>query len=673
MNTGKTLWRYALLYKKLLITAVLLLAIAVGAELTGPFIGKKMIDDHILGIEKTWYEVSKKDKNAVEFDGTSYVREDRIQGAAAKEKEAHIYQVGMAFYFVDQAVSFDGNRTVSDGKLTITNGNESRTYPAEKLTKQEIFQFYKPEMKGMTFLIFLYAGLLVFSVFFQYGQHYLLQMSANRIIQKMRQDVFSRIQKLPIRYFDNLPAGKVVARITNDTEAIRDLYVTVLSTFVTSGIYMIGIFTALFLLDVKLAFLCLAIVPIIWLWSIIYRKYASYYNHQIRSINSDINAKMNESIQGMPIIQAFRHQKETMREFEELNESHYYYQNRMLNLNSLMSHNLVNVIRNLAFVCLIWHFGGASLNAAGIVSIGVLYAFVDYLNRLFQPITGIVNQFSKLELARVSAGRVFELLEEKETEETGEPAKERALGRVEFRDVSFAYQEGENVLKHISFTAQKGETVALVGHTGSGKSSILNILFRFYDAQKGDVLIDGRSIYSMSRQELRSHMGIVLQDPYLFSGTIGSNVSLEDEKISEEDIIEALRQVGAESLLEKLPKGISEPVIEKGSTLSSGERQLISFARALAYDPAILILDEATAHIDTETEALIQKALDVVKQGRTTFVIAHRLSTIRNADQILVLEKGEIVEKGNHEELMVLKGQYYQMYELQKGQKHSIA
>ncbi|BDG79267.1 putative multidrug resistance ABC transporter ATP-binding/permease protein YheH [Bacillus subtilis] len=673
MNTGKTLWRYALLYKKLLITAVLLLAIAVGAELTGPFIGKKMIDDHILGIEKTWYEVSKKDKNAVEFDGTSYVREDRMQGAAAKEKEAHIYQVGMAFYFIDQAVSFDGNRTVSDGKLTITNGNESRTYPAEKLTKQETFQFYKPEMKGMTFLIFLYAGLLVFSVFFQYGQHYLLQMSANRIIQKMRQDVFSRIQRLPIRYFDNLPAGKVVARITNDTEAIRDLYVTVLSTFVTSGIYMIGIFTALFLLDVKLAFLCLAIVPIIWLWSIIYRKYASYYNHQIRSINSDINAKMNESIQGMPIIQAFRHQKETMREFEELNESHYYYQNRMLNLNSLMSHNLVNVIRNLAFVCLIWHFGGASLNAAGIVSIGVLYAFVDYLNRLFQPITGIVNQFSKLELARVSAGRVFELLEEKETEETGEPAKERALGRVEFRDVSFAYQEGENVLKHISFTAQKGETVALVGHTGSGKSSILNILFRFYDAQKGDVLIDGRSIYSMSRQELRSHMGIVLQDPYLFSGTIGSNVSLEDERISEEDIIEALRQVGAESLLEKLPKGISEPVIEKGSTLSSGERQLISFARALAYDPAILILDEATAHIDTETEALIQKALDVVKQGRTTFVIAHRLSTIGNADQILVLEKGEIVEKGNHEELMALKGQYYQMYELQKGQKHSIA
>ncbi|WP_039073421.1 ABC transporter ATP-binding protein [Bacillus sp. MSP13] len=673
MKTGKTLWRYALLYRKLLIIAVVLLAVAVGAELTGPFIGKKMIDDHILGIEKTWYEAAEKDKNAVQFHGTSYVREDRMQEPVSQEKEAHIYQVGMAFYFVDQAVSFDGNRTVSDGKLTITNGDKSRTYAAEKLTKEEVFQFYQPEIKGMMFLIYLYGGLLVFSLFFQYGQHYLLQMSANRIIQRMRQDVFSHIQKMPIRYFDNLPAGKVVARITNDTEAVRDLYVTVLSTFVTSGIYMVGIFAALFLLDVKLALVCLAIVPIICLWSVIYRKYASYYNRKIRSINSDINAKMNESIQGMTIIQAFRHQKETMREFEKLNESHFYFQNRMLNLNSLMSHNLVNVIRNLAFVSLIWHFGGASLNAAGIVSVGVLYAFVDYLNRLFQPITGIVNQFSKLELARVSAGRVFELLEEKNTEEAGEPAKERALGRVEFRNVSFAYHDGEEVLKHISFTAQKGETVALVGHTGSGKSSILNLLFRFYDAQKGDVLIDGKSIYNMSRQELRSHMGIVLQDPYLFSGTIGSNVSLDDEKITDEKIKKALRQVGAENLLEKLSQGINEPVIEKGSTLSSGERQLISFARALAFDPAILILDEATAHIDTETEAVIQKALDVVKQGRTTFVIAHRLSTIRNADQILVLDKGEIVERGNHEELMAVKGQYYQMYELQKGKKDSIA
>ncbi len=281
-------------------------------------------------------------------------------------------------------------------------------------------------------------------------------MGANRIIQRMRQDVFSHIQKMPIRYFDNLPAGKVVARITNDTEAVRDLYVTVLSTFITSGVYMLGIFTALFMLDVRLAAVCLLIIPILMIWSVVYRKYASVFNQKIRSINSDINAKMNESIQGMPIIQAFRREKETMKEFEELNEAHFRYKNKMLSLNSLMSHSLVNVLRNLAFVGLIWYFGGASLSAAGIVSIGVLYAFVDYLNRLFQPVTGIVNQFSKLELARVSAARVFELLQKEETEEEGAPADRKAEGTVEFRDVSFGYRKGDEVLKQISFTAEKG-------------------------------------------------------------------------------------------------------------------------------------------------------------------------------------------------------------------------
>ncbi|MBR3207845.1 MAG: ABC transporter ATP-binding protein, partial [Bacillus sp. (in: Bacteria)] len=342
------------------------------------------------------------------------------------------------------------------------------------------------------------------------------------------------------------------------------------------------------------------------------------------------------------------------------------YQRKMLHLNSLLSHNLVNLLRNLAYVALIWYFGGASLSATGIVSIGVLYAFVDYLNRLFQPITGIVNQFSRLELARVSSERVFRLLDEPGTE-VEEPVQKKLEGHVQFKDVTFAYNEGKNVLKNITFEAKKGQTVALVGHTGSGKSSIMNLLLRFYDIQQGDILIDGESIYDQSRQTLRKQMGIVLQDPYLFSGTIASNVSLGNEDIKRETIESSLKQVGAAELLKHLPEGFDEPVVEKGSTLSSGERQLISFARALAYDPAILILDEATANIDTETEAIIQRALDVVKEGRTTFVIAHRLSTIKKADMILVLEKGEIVERGSHEQLMQQEGLYAQMYELQKG------
>ncbi|WP_366204598.1 ABC transporter ATP-binding protein [Bacillus safensis] len=666
MTTGRRLLAYALLYKKVLSVALIFLMIAVGAELTGPFIGKKMIDDHILGVEKPYVEVNEKTDKTVYYQGNNYIRSDRLNNGLDSGKQINVVQVGFGYYFVNEPIRFDGNRKISGDQLTIDNGKERETYEVQRLSKEEIFAFYQPEISGLVQLVLFYLGLLIVAIFFQYGQHYLLQRIANRIIQKMRVDVFEHIQTLPIRYFDNLPAGKVVARITNDTETIRDLYVTVLANFVTSAIYMIGIYIAMFLLNVKLALICLVAVPIIFLWSMTYRKFASVYNHRIRSIISEINAKLNEAIQGMTIIQAFRHEKATKEEFDELNNNHFRYQLKMLHLNSLLSHNLVNLLRNLAYVALIWYFGGASLSATGIVSIGVLYAFVDYLNRLFQPITGIVNQFSRLELARVSSERVFRLLDEPGTE-VEEPVQKKLEGHVQFKDVTFAYNEGKNVLKNITFEAKKGQTVALVGHTGSGKSSIMNLLLRFYDIQQGDILIDGESIYDQSRQTLRKQMGIVLQDPYLFSGTIASNVSLGNEDIKRETIESSLKQVGAAELLKHLPQGFDEPVVEKGSTLSSGERQLISFARALAYDPAILILDEATANIDTETEAIIQRALDVVKEGRTTFVIAHRLSTIKKADMILVLEKGEIVERGSHEQLMQQEGLYAQMYELQKG------
>lgn len=483
----------------------------------------------------------------------------------------------------------------------------------------------------------------------------------------MRENVFSHIQKLPIRYFDNLPAGKIVSRITNDTEVIRDLYVTVLATFFTSTIYIIGIFTALTLLERKLALICLILIPFIILWLIVYRKFASKYNLKIRSLLSELNAKINESIQGMTVIQAFGQQKRTEEEFDKLNHQHFKYQNKLLNLNSLTSHNLNGVLRNLSFIALIYYFGNQSIHL-NVISVGVLYAFVDYLTRLFQPIQGIVNQFANLEQARVAAVRVFELLDE-EVEEMGSKGLERYQGHVIFKDVSFGYKDGEHVLKNISFEARPGETIALVGHTGSGKSSIMNLLFRFYNIQKGKIFIDGIDISNATRQSIRRHMGIVLQDAFLFSGTIASNVNLNDQEITREKIQKALLDVGAKDLLNSLPSGLDEPVLEKGSTLSSGQRQLISFARALAYDPAILVLDEATANVDTETELVIQRALEVLKKGRTTFIIAHRLSTIKNADQILVLDHGQIMERGSHEELMLKKGKYFQMYQLQKGNK----
>ncbi|MEW4308679.1 ABC transporter ATP-binding protein [Rossellomorea marisflavi] len=665
MSVGKRLVQYALLYKSMIIAALLMLTVSVGAELAGPFIAKKMIDDHILGIEDRWVETGNQE-DAVAYQGKWYTREEYRSDEESGGNEVRVFQVGRSFYFIPEDVPTDGERAITDGKLSIRKNGETSLYEAEKLSGSELLAFYQPEIPRIIKLIAFYFGLLLFASFFQYGQHFYLQKAANRVIQKMRNDVFNHIQRLPIQYFDNLPAGKVVARITNDTEAIRNLYVTVLSTFFTSAIYIVGIYIALFILDPSLASVCLILMPILVLWTYLYRRYASSYNKVIRSKVSEINAVINESIQGMPIIQAFRREKKTKEEFEELNEMHYRYQNKLLNLNSLTSHNLSGVLRNIVFVAFIWHFGGGSLEVGSVISLGVLYAFVDYINRLFQPITGIVNQLSNLEQALVAGERVFKLLEEKGTDVEDEQM-ERYRGDVSFEHVSFGYKKDDYVLKDIHFSATRGETVALVGHTGSGKSSIMNLLFRFYDVDEGGITIDGKDIRELPIQAVREHMGIVLQDPYLFTGTIASNVSLGQEGISREKVEASLKAVGAEKAFAGLAKGYDEPVIEKGSTLSSGQRQLISFARALAFDPAILILDEATSSIDTETESIIQEAMEVVKKGRTTFIIAHRLSTIKNADQILVLDRGSIAEMGNHDQLMERKGKYYHMYHLQTG------
>ncbi len=577
MSTGKRLWLYALHYKKLLIMGITLLTIAVAADLAGPLIAKKIIDDHIA------------DTSAGSID-------------------------------------------------------------------------FEP----IALLLAVFFALTIVAAVFRYGEYLLLQKAANRVIQKMRNDVYQHIQTLPIRYFDNLPAGKVVARITNDTEAIRELYVTVLSQFASSAMYITGIYVALFFLDWKMATIALFVLPVLFIWMFLYRKYASKYNHIVRAKVSDMNAMINESIQGMTIIQAFRREDQMQEEFEVINREHYKYQNKLLYLDAGTSHNLVGVLRSITFVLFIWYFGGASLTATSVISVGVLYAFVDYIIRLFNPVTGVVNQLAKLEQALVAAERVFRLLD-RQGEDVSDEKIPRYQGNVRFEKVWFSYNKEEYVLKDISFEAKKGETVALVGHTGSGKSSIMNLLFRFYDVSKGAITIDGLNIQDLSRQTVRDHMGIVLQDPYLFTGTIESNVSLGDARISREKVQASLDAVGGDRVLKHLPNGIDEPVIEKGSTLSSGQRQLISFARALAFDPAILILDEATSNIDTETEEIIQHAMDVLKKGRTTFIIAHRLSTIKNADRILVLDRGEIVEQGTHDELVTQGGRYEQMYRLQSG------
>ena len=674
IKAGRRLVRYALPFKKILIFALLMLLIAVGTDIAGPLVAKRIIDEHIAGIETPWHEATVDDSFAVSREGTLYKRADRFAEGEEQGAEVRILQIGNEFYWIPRAIAFDGSRSYADGivRITAEDGTVAE-YAAEPMSISEVLPFFMTELNGVLRLSVFYFGLIIISAIFSYGQRYYLQYAANRIIRNIRTQAFAQIHRLPIRYFDNLPAGKVVSRITNDTETIRDLYVNVLANVFSGVVTMAGIFGMLFLLDVRLALISLFIIPLLGLWVYIYRKFARRYNRVIRSEVSEMNGMINESIQGMSLIQAFRKEDQVFQEFEQHNTRHFNFRNKMLNLNTLTGFNLIGVVRNLAMIAMVWYFGGVRLSGVeGVITVGVLYAFVDYLNRLFQPVVNIINQLPNLETAIVSAERVFVLMDE-EGEDVSEQQIPRYKGDVEFRDVWFAYKDNDYVLKGINFAAKQGQTVALVGHTGSGKSSIINLLFRFYDVHKGSITIDGVDTRDIPRQAMREHMGIVLQDPFLFTGTIMSNVTLGDPSITREQVEQALKEVGAERMLKRLPRGLDEPVNENGGTLSAGERQLISFARALVFNPAILILDEATSNIDTETEAIIQDALEVVKKGRTTFVIAHRLSTIKNADLILVLDRGEIVERGNHDQLMEKRGRYYQMYQLQSGELQSFS
>ncbi|MDX8045822.1 ABC transporter ATP-binding protein [Gracilibacillus sp. S3-1-1] len=674
-STEKRLFQYALTNKKYILIGLICLIIAVGLELTGPFIAKRVIDNHIVGIQTNWTEVAEKqDKDTVDLNGTLLKRSDRLTENDQIIGQHTLLQAERQYYFVhDQVPPSSTVEDVTNDLFTIRINGTTEQITGVQLSAGELYTFFQPEIHPIILLLGLYLGLIVIATVFQYLKTYLLQVSANKVIQRMRNDVFEHIEELPMNYFVKRPAGKIVARVTNDTEAIKELYVKVLETFVNGFIYMIGIFIALFLLNATLATICLVIIPILFIWMKLFKKYAGNYNRIIRSTNSEINASINESIQGMPVIQAFRRTKETQEEFEQLNTRHFIYQKKMIVLSALTSFNLVNVLRGVAFVAFIWYFGSHSLSGETIITAGVLYAFVDYLTRLFEPMTQIVNQLPQLEQARVAGARVFELLDEK-GEKVEQTENQEVNGDVQFENVSFAYENDNYILKNIHFQVKPGQTAAFVGHTGSGKSSIMNLLFRFYDPQKGKITIDGVDTSTLTRQQIRQPIGIVLQDPFIFTGTVISNITLNDPAISREKAIAALKAVGANQFIEKLPNQYDEPVGENGNEFSTGQRQLLSFARALAFDPAILILDEATANIDTETEGMIQEAMKVLAKGRTMLIIAHRLSTIQHADQIIVLQRGEIIEQGTHEELLQQDGNYQQMYKMQQGTaKHITA
>ncbi len=523
-----------------------------------------------------------------------------------------------------------------------------------------------PKQETMT-IFALYVGITLMLVVFSYFQMIRFQHIALKIIQQMRIDVFTKVQGLGMRYFDATPAGSIVSRVTNDTESIKEMFVSVIVTFISSILTLIGVYIALFFLDVKLAFIALLLLPFFLGIMTIYRKYSADFYADLRERLSQLNAKIAESISGMGMIQTFRQEARMADEFKEINDNHFKAGLRNIKFDSMLLGPAIDLLYALAIVVTLGYFGFTSMETA--IDVGVIYAFTTLLGRLFQPVQQVMQRLSIFQQALVSASRVFRLMDDETVEpsQTGTATKPITDGVIEFKDVSFSYDGERDVLKNISFTAQAGETVALVGHTGSGKSSIINLLMRFYEFERGSITIDGQSIKSYPASQLREKVGLVLQDPFLFYGTIASNIRLHHPEMSDETVREAAQFVQAHHFIEQLPNGYEEHVTERGSTFSSGQRQLIAFARTMATDPKILILDEATANIDTETEVAIQASLEKMRKGRTTIAIAHRLSTIQDAELILVLHQGEIVERGTHQQLLSERGLYYKMYQLQNG------
>ncbi|MCX8105452.1 MAG: ABC transporter ATP-binding protein/permease [Ignavibacterium album] len=509
----------------------------------------------------------------------------------------------------------------------------------------------------------LFASLLLQAAI-QYFLTYYTQYLGQKTLYDLRVQIFSHVQKLALKFFDKTPIGRIVTRTTNDVESLGELFSSGIVMVFSDVFIIIWILAFMFFMDVRLSLVTLSVLPVLIYGTFLFRKKVRETYRDVRYHLARLNSYMQEHVTGMNVVQIFRKEKEEFNKFSSINADH-----RDANIRSIFYYAIfypsVELISSAAIALIIWYGGGEIIQQQ--MTIGVLFAFIQYTEMFFRPIRDLSEKYNILQTSMASSERIFKLLDNKTFVQNPENPIElkNVKGDITFKDVWFAYEDENYVLKNIGFDIRSGETVAIVGHTGAGKSTIINLLTRFYDIQKGQILLDGIDIRLVDKRELRKHISIVLQDVYLFSGTIKSNITMDNPEISVEKVIQAAKLVGADKFIENLPKKYDEEVKERGATLSVGQKQLISFARALAYDPKILILDEATSSVDTDTEKLIQQAIENLLKGRTAVVIAHRLSTIQNADKIIVLHKGELKEMGTHQQLLAKRGIYYKLYQLQ--------
>jgi ATP-binding cassette, subfamily B, multidrug efflux pump len=525
-------------------------------------------------------------------------------------------------------------------------------------------------MRGLGLVTLLNLAALLLSFAMQYLQVRVMQNVGQKTMYDLRKEIFARLQALPMSFYDTTPVGRLVTRVTTDVDALNDLFASGIVAMINDAFLLVSFIAILFYMNWRLAIATLSVLPLILLATWMFRNKARDGNRRIRTSLARINSFLNENISGMAVVQLFSREKKAQSEFANLNRSYMQAYKDVIFAFALFF-PVVAFLSTLAIAFVFW-FGGAQA-LAGVVQIGVIVAFMQYAQRFFRPIQDLSDKFNILQSAMAASERIFKLLDEPipASATAGTRRLEKPLGEIEFRGVWFAYHGGENpkeeewILRDVSFVVPPGQTAAIVGHTGAGKTTVVQLLLRFYDIQRGQILLDGVDIREYNVQDLRRQFGIVLQDPFLFTGTLESNVKLGTEGISRAQVESALDEVGLGPLVRSFQRGVETEITERGATLSVGQRQLVSFARALAHNPRFLILDEATSSVDTKTEEMIREALDRLLHGRTAVVIAHRLSTIQHAGSILVFHKGKLREKGSHQELLAERGIYYRLYQLQ--------
>ncbi len=664
MSTFKKVWRYIKRYKKLLFVTLVAMLICQTLLLISPLIVKEILDDHLVGIENPWYVTEVVDDKTVSYNGINYKQEKYfIDEDIDYSTQVTIFQYKGTYYFYDGVIESGGKDIV--GNVLTVNGN---TYEVEVISNSIVREFYQPSFTPLVILIVLLFVRILFSIIFTYIQRVTTAMININITRDARLDAVKALQSLPITYYESEPAGKIANRVINDVGGMMQLFSTFINLVVNATMSVVFAYIGMFMLDSKLALLTFIAFPIIFIWMKFFTKSLNKIAIKVNELFSLITASVNEIVNGISILQIFNYKKQTADNFDELSNDFRDTQIKEVKLHIIFGWNMINLLRGAVTAFVILYFGLGELSILEIgVTAGSVYVFNEYIIRLIEPLGLLFRQVSGLEHAKVKTDRLFKIIDG-DVEDDVILDIPRASGKIDFNDVWFKYPTGNYVLKGVTLNIKPNEMVGIVGHTGSGKSTLMSVLLRFYDLNPddvGDVLVDDVPIDTYSKRTYRQNVGIILQEPILFSGTIADNIRFGLNNVTDEFIEKTLRDIGGGKIIDKFDNGINHDLTRAGKNLSVGEKQIISFARAIVHDKPILVMDEATANIDSETETMIQKCLEVVKQDRTLIVIAHRLSTIKNADKIVVLEQGLKKEEGTHENLIEENGLYANIYRSQ--------